>query len=1064
MHCTACGATLLDAARFCHACGRPVAAGGGTPTPARAERRQLTVLFCDLADSTRLAARFDPEEWREVVSRYQETCAQVVSLWKGHLAQYLGDGILVYFGYPSALEDDATRAVQAGLQMVAAVERLNPELERRHGVSLAVRVGVHTGPVVIGEMGGGDKRETLAVGGATNIAARLQEVAGANGVALSAETLRLTRGAFETSDLGTQALKGAGEVRVYVAHRERASGASAAKARAPLVGRGAELDLLAERFALACRGSGQVVLIHGDAGLGKSRVAQALRERLATQPSTWLEGHCVPHAANQPFSVVSQLLGAAFAAAGAENDAAKLAKLAEWGVPPESLALVADLLGLPSPAGSARPDLSLELQRSHTLEALLACLCGVARERATVALIEDLHWADPSSLELLRMAIEKPVAAPLLLVLTARPEFEQALAGGADFAELSLERLTDLQSRELAAGVCAGRVIPGAALDSIAARSDGIPLYVEELTQALLEGGALVEDDGHLRTPGDYSEQAVPVTLYSWLMARLDRLGSAKAVAQIGATVGRDFSYDLLARVADLEPAQLRSDLARLVDAGLLFQRGELPEAAFSFKHALIQDAAYESLLRRERQPLHERIARALESDSSAGVGAAPELMALHYDRAGRIDLAVPYYHEAGERARARGANLEAIAHLRRGIELVHALPDGAARDERELALQLCLGPTLHAAHGLATDDTHRAWARARALCATASATPSQLAAALRGMIMFYDGQAEIPTALELGHQMLELGQRTRNDDYLLAAHSGLGVSHYWLGEFEESLEHFEAALATYEPTRHAKLALVFGIDHGIESLGFSSWALWALGFQDRALARIEAAVSHAQTLTHQYSVAYAYMLASGVYLLADRFDECARAGEECIRLSERHGFPLFRGVARAFVALVNASTRGEDTLADATAGLAEAGRAGQRAGTPAMMWLLARIHRLRGRDADAVSVLDAALALSAKPAQPCYDAELLRLKGEIVAARDPAAGESLLGRSLSIARRQHARTFELRAATSLARLWLALGRTSEARELLAPLCDAFSEGAAGTDSSQARELVSELE
>lgn len=1064
MHCTACGAALLEVAKFCHACGRPIAAGRGSAAQQRAERRQLTVLFCDLADSARLAASLDPEEWRDIVSRYQETCAQVVDLFKGHLAQYLGDGILVYFGYPSALEDDAARAVHAGLQMVAAVERLNPELERRFGLSLSVRVGVHTGAVVIGEMGGGEKRETLAVGGATNIAARLQEVAGPNAVALSAETLRLTPGIFETSDLGRRALKGTGEVHVHVAHRARPGGtafvAEPALARSPLIGRGAELDILAERFAGACRGEGQVVLIQGEAGLGKSRVAQALRERLATRAYTWLEGHCLPRAANRPLSPITELLASALGAQGDGPAETKLRRLGEWGVMRESIPLLADLLAIPIPDAYTRPELSLELQRSRTFEALVACLHGVACVRPAVCLIEDLHWADPSSLELLRMLIERPVAAPLLLVLTARPEFEASWPARPDCMRLSLDRLTNLEARELAAGVCAGRVIPGAALDYIAARSDGIPLYAEELTKALLEGGSLVEEDGRLQAHGDFAELTVPATLYSWLMARLDRLGSAKAVAQIGATIGRDFSFALLSSVADIDDPRLRADLARLVDAGLLFQRGELPAASFAFKHALIQDAAYESLLRSQRQPLHERIAEVLERESSAGVAAAPEVMAHHYDRAGRMDRALPYYHDAGEQARARGANLEAIAQLRRGVELTELLPESPERHERELALQLCLGSTLHAAHGLATEDTRRAWERARTLC-RAGASPNQLAAALRGLIMFYDGQAEIGTAIELGKQLLELGTRTANDDHLLAAHSGLGVSHFWLGEFQTGLANFDAALAI--PASHAKLALVYGIDHAVESLGFSGWTLWSLGFPERAKARIEAAISHARSQTNQYSVAYALMLASVFHVFSSNWDEGARCAEECVGLAERHGFPLYRGVSRAYLALVRACTRGEDTIEVATAGLTEAGRTGQRSGTPAMMWILARIHQQLGRGAEALGVLDAALVMSAKPAQPCFDSELLRMKGELVAAKDAAAGETLLLRAIALARAQHARTFELRGASTLARLWLESGRKREACELLAPVYDGFAEGFESVDLREARSLLGAL-
>src|SRR5262245_23940540 len=648
--CSACGTLNEPGERFCSHCGAPL-----TGTAAEGERRQLTVLFCDLVGSTSLSQKLDPEEWHDVVKQYHQATAAAVARFGGHVAQYLGDGLVVYFGWPDAHEDDPERAIRAGLGILDAMVAVNARLVADDGIRLAVRVGMHTGPVVVTERG-------EVFGETPNLAARVQAAADPDTVVISAATQRLVAGIFVMEDRGPQALKGVREpmvlYRVLQPSGVRSRLDVAAGRLTPFVGRDLELGTLVDRWERAAEGEGQNVLIVGEAGVGKSRLVYQLRERLAPVPHTWLECRATPYTEGTPFHPVIDLVQQGLAFAPEDTAADKVEKL-ERAVTlarldlAEAVPLVADFLGLAPPEGYPQLALNPDVQRRKTMELLAAWNLALAEVQPLVMLVEDLHWVDPSSLELFGRLMAQTATARVLLIATTRPDFAPPWPARSNLTTLQLARLTKRHAREMVAALGGGS-LSADMVDTLVARADGVPLYVEELTKAAIQPGV-----GH-------GAGAIPATLADSLMARLDRLSAAKEVAQRAALLGREFAYRLLAATAGLDEAMLRLGLERLVEAEILFARGEPPIATYTFKHALVQEAAYESLLKRTRQQLHGRVVEVLVERFPERVSGEPELVARHAEAAGRRDDAITYYARAGEQAQTRSAHEEAIRQLRR--------------------------------------------------------------------------------------------------------------------------------------------------------------------------------------------------------------------------------------------------------------------------------------------------------------------------------------------------------------------------------------------------------------
>jgi len=835
-HCPACAQENPPAAQFCNACGmsltrrqvetpqepdvehsvEPFAPAPVSPLLADAERRQLTVMFCDLVDSTRLASQLDPEDWREVVQAYQATCAEVIQHFDGHIAQYLGDALLVYFGWPWAHEDDAQRAIWAGLGMVEAMGPLISQLEHEHGLRLAVRIGMHTGPVVVGEIGGGGKQEQLALGDTPHVAACIQEVTAPDTVAMSVATARLVQGYFTWEDLGTQHLKGLSQpMRVY--RVIRSSGVqshfevAATRGLTPLVGRQQEVVLLLERWTQVKDGMGQVVLLSGEAGIGKSRLVQVLKEHLMGAPHIRVECRGSPYHQHSALYPIMEPLHRALGLQRDDSPAAQVQKLETFLAPyqmplEEAVPLLGILLSLSIPEDRyPRLPWSPERQRQKTLELLLALLFEQTVQQPLLLIVEDLHWVDPTTLAWLDLLVEQTPTVPLLAVLTCRPTFDPPWGLRSHLTPVVLQRLSCPQTAIMVERLTGGKRLPPEVLDTLLVKSDGVPLFVEEMTKAVLDSGLLSEGDDHDALTGALASLRIPMTLQDALMARLDRLDSAKGVAQLGAVFGRQLSYAWLQAVSSLDETTLQHDLSRLVASELLYARGYPPQATYTFKHALIRETAYQSLLKRTRQHYHRQIARLLVEQFADIVERQPELVAHHYTEAGHHDQAIPYWQQAGEQASARSAYAEATNHLTQALELLKTQPDTPERFQRELTLHMTLGPVLMATKGYAAPEVGHAYNRAYELCQQGAqrVDAPRLFTILRGLWSFYSIRAELQTARELGEQLLNLATSIQDTGLLVEAHRVLGITLHFQGEFVLALEHFEQSLTLYDTQRH---------------------------------------------------------------------------------------------------------------------------------------------------------------------------------------------------------------------------------------------------------------------
>jgi TOMM system kinase/cyclase fusion protein len=1041
-----------------------------------AERRQLTVLFCDLADSSRLSSQLDPEDYREVVRAYQAACVEVIQRFDGYVAQYLGDGLLVYFGYPQAHEDDAQRAVRTGLGILDALGTLNTRLAQAKGMRLTVRIGIHTGPVVVGTMGSGGRHEQLALGETPNLAARLQSLAAPNTVAISDATHRLVQGYFTCDDLGRHSLKGI-DTPVYV---YQVMGASAAQSRldvaeatglTPLVGREHEVGLLRERWAQSQDGRGQVVLLSGEAGIGKSRLVEVLREHVRSQGATRLVFRCSPyHQQSALFPVIEHLQRVVHwhrhetpeAKLEALEQALRTSRLPLEDVTP----LLAALLSLPHPAHYPVINLTPQRQRQKTHDALVAWLLAEAEQQPVLAVWEDLHWADPSTLELLGLVLEQVPTARMLTLLTCRPEFPPPWASRSPLTQLTLTRLGRAQVEAMITSLTGGKALPAAVVEHIVARTDGVPLFVEELVKMLLESGLVQEEGDHYVLTGPLPPLAIPATLHDSLMARLDRLATGKEVAQLGATIGRTFTYELLQAVSPLDEATLQQGLRQLVAAELVYQRGVSPQATYTFKHALIQEAAYQSLLRSTRQQVHQRIAQVLEARFSATVETQPELVAQHYTAAGCTEQAVVYWQRAGEHASERSAYLEAISHCTTGIELLKTLPETPEHTQQSLTLHIALGAALLVTKGQAAPEVEQAYTRAHALCQQVGETP-ELAPVLFGLWRFYAMRSQWHTARELGKTLLRLAQQAHDPGLAVVAHYALGLTWFYLGALPAARQHLEDGIALYTPDQSRAPVFRMGHDPGVGCRAYTAWTLWLLGYPAQALARLHEALMLAQELLHPFSLAFARCLAALVSQLRRDVPAVHEHAEAAVALSTEQGFTQWAAqgtITRGWALAMQGQS--EAGLAQVRQGIAAWQATGAALNVPYFCTMLAEVSAHLGHPADGLQALAEAHTLVEQQEERWWEAEVCRLRG-VLLLRQPGIpqeeAEAWLRRALNTARRQEAKSLELRAAMSLARLWQQQGKHADARELLAPVYNWFTEGFDTADLQEARALLDVL-
>ena len=1068
MDCPICRAGIPDDSKFCGQCGASLrVATGSSPSPPivhpapSAERRQLSIMFCDLVGSTELSVRLDPEDLREVVVAYHTYVAETVAQFGGFVAKYMGDGVLIYFGYPRAHEHDAERAVHAGLALVKAI----PERDWPSNIVVHVRVGIATGLVVVGNLGAVKEHEVI--GETPNLAARLQEYAEHNTVVIESNTRRLTGGLFDYRELGEVALKGfAGDVRAW-----QVTGVGAAESRfealretggAPLLGRDEELGLLLRRWQQAKSGEGCVVLLSGEPGIGKSRLITALRERIAGEPHLHLRYFCSPHHTDSAlYPVIAQVERAA----GFERDddpSSKLDKLeavlAQASVPAQDASLIAELLSLGEvDRRYPRLDLAPPQRKQKTLGALRRWVETLSRHQPILTILEDAQWIDPTSLEQLDRTIEMVPRLPIMLVVTFRPDFDAPWAGQRGVHALPLNRLGRAAGTALVSRLGGSEALPPEVVDEILERAEGVPLFIEELTKAVVEARTM-ETDGAILTIRS-GPQPIPATLHASLTSRLDRLGPAKELAQIGAVIGRQFSHALLAAVSGRGEPELHGLLDQLTAAGLIFRQGTQPHATFLFKHALVQDVAYESLLRSARQQLHARIATIVEAEFPA---TAPEQLAQHWAQAGDVERAVSNWRKAGAQAIRRSANREAIAQLTKGLQMLDRLPRSMDRDRTELSLQLLLAEALMADKGWTAPETRPCYARARELCERTGNTEG-LFPALYGQFS-HDLSRGAAEAHDLASETLRLAEATAGPALLSMAHSMLGMSLVARGEFATALQHLRVALSPQQADGPPHTFLSPGHNFAVASM-WLGLALLLLGHPEQASQRIGAGLSTARELSNPHTLAHTLALACRWHSALGDAQALHQAAEELAALAAEHQFPFYIALATIYRGWVLAGahdvSRGIEIMREGLASFLDLGAA---ALAPYFWARIAVLSAAAGSARDGADLLDEALEQVNRSGQRWCEAELHRAKGERLARFDDAPqAESWLQRSLLTARRQHAKLWELRAASSLAGLWRDQGKRNEARDLLRPIYGWFTEGFDTPDLKEAKALLDAL-
>ena len=1042
----------------------------------RAERRQVTVMFSDLVGSTALSARMDPEDLREVITAYQKCVAETVQRFGGFVAKFMGDGVLIYFGYPQAHEDDAERAVRGGLELVAAVGALKTH------APLQTRVGIATGLVVVGDLiGSGASQEQAIVGETPNLAARLKSVAEPDSVVIAESTRKLVGNLFELEDFGARDLKGiSGPVRAWAALRpssvESRFEAMHASSLTGLVGREEEIEILLRRWSKAKTGEGQVVLLSGEAGIGKSRLTAALLERFANEPHMRLRSFCSPQHTDSAFYPIIGQMDRAAALSRNDSLQAKLDKLdamlAQSSTSAQDAALLAEMLSLPNDGRYPALELTPQQRRQRTLEALVSQIVTLSRQNPLLMIFEDAHWTDPTTLELFGRIVDKIPTLRVLLIVTFRPEFEPPWIGRPYVTPLTISRLAEREVGAMIAGVIGNKLLPANIRQNIIERTDGIPLFVEEMTRAVLEAKDEVAAERTVAAVPSPSI-AVPPTLHASLMARLDRLGAAKEVAQIGAAIGREFTHALLAAVVRKPEQELGLALDRIVRAGLLFRQGVPPHASYLFKHALIQDAAYGTLLREPRHALHARIAETLESGFADIAENQPEILARHCTEAGLIDKAAGLWGKAGQRSLGRSALVEAAAQFTRALDQIAALPATPALRREQIKLQVALITPLMHIKGYSAPETKAAAERARLLIEQAETQgeppedPLLLFSVLYGFwyanLVAFNGDV----VCDLAAQFLALAEKQRATIPLMVGHRLAGTASVYTGGIVDGRAHYDHALALYDAAEHRSLATRFGQDIRVMVLSLRSTALWMLGYPEAALADVDQALKDAREIGHAASLMYALAMTSIVPILLGNYAVGNAQADELVAVAEEKSASLWKAFGTTLQGCVLALTGNpSDAVHKLTSGIAAWRSTGATLWLPTYLSYPAKTYADLRQFEDAWRCIDETFAAVNRTKERWWEAEVNRIAGEIALKSpepDAAKVEAYFERALAVARQQQAKSWELRASMSLARLWRDQGKEQQARELLAPVYGWFTEGFDTRDLKEAKVLLEEL-
>ena len=1097
--CPACGYRNLSGANFCAQCGakfavravEPPATAAQSPSKdpsaregdgVMAERRQLTVLFSDLVGSTELSSRLDPEDLRDVIGAYHRCVADTVRRFDGFVARYMGDGALVYFGYPQSHEDNAERAVRAALAIVSNIGKLGVRQEH-----LSTRIGIATGLVVVGELVNVDAaRESTALGQTPNLAARLQALAVPDTIVIADNTKRLAGSVFEYRDLGDVALKGfevparAWQVvgkkrsdRSEALHSEPAPTLDgvAIAGLTPLVGREQELGLLRDRWQQVTEGQGRVVLLSGDAGVGKSRLVQMLVADVEREPHAQIEIRCSAHSANSPLYPVILPFRAVLGWSRDDSDETRLEKLEAFCTlhrlsTTEGLPLLVSLLSLPASKRFPLPPMSPERQKQRTLQTLLGVVLAMAAEAPVLLVVEDLHWIDPTTMELLTLLINQIPTVRLFALFTARLHFQPPWPPHSHVTPLMLARFTQRQTEEMVVRVAGGKRLPAEVVKEIVGKTDGVPLFVEELTKMVLESGLVqLQEDRYLLT-GPLPPLAIPTTLQDSLTARLDRLATVKVVAQLSATLGREFSYAMLRAVSTLDEVMLQHELGRLVDAEFLYQRGAPPEATYIFKHALIQEAAYQALLKSTRQQYHERIARVMIDQFSSDAEARPEFVAMHYTEAGNLEAAVQWWQRAGQHAFQRASYAEAIAHYTKGLGVLESLPHSEQRDQFELGFQVELGYALIPLRGWAASPTAHAFTRAGALCRQIGETP-KLFRALWGLGAFHFVRGDQHQARQVADHCLTVVQNGSDVDARIEAHYLSGVVSCAMGNFVAGQDDLEECIRLYGNDERKAHQILYGQDAKASALGWLAMGLWALGYPDEALERAKEALAFVRNATQPFVLARGLAGVGFVHLYRREPQGPDSPLLAAIALCVEQGFAYFHAVVSAFQGsnLVHLG-RTEEGIALMQANISVLRTIGSELLFTVILGNLASAHLGLLQVEQGLAVVDDALKCVERNGEHWGESELHRIRGHLLLSRglhDAGQAEACFGRALEVARQQQAKSYQLRAATSLAQLWHQQGKNTEAKGMLSEAISVWPEGLDTADLRDARQLRQQL-
>ena len=1065
--CVRCNAAYRPGARFCAQCGARLAdatasEGGdrrreGTPVTAALERRQLTVVFCDLVGSTSLASDVDPEDLRVILTAFHGSVTGAMREFDGYVARFVGDGALIYFGYPEAHEDDAERAIHAALKAIERVSALQVHGNRR----LQARIGIATGLVVVGNLHGEIAPHALDVAGETpNLAARLQGIAEPNSIVVAAETRRQVGDLFEWRDLGSMRLRGVrDEVRAWevvgaklVASRYDAKHDAGL---APMLGRDDLRDELLARWREACAGTGRVALVTGEAGVGKSRMAAAILE--ATRERAALRYFCSPYRQGSTLHPCIQQLEWAAGFARGDSNETRLDKLeaALPGASEQDKGLLAELVDVPAGSRFAVPTFTPLVKRRRTLQALLASLDRLARERPTLVVFEDAQWSDETSRELLSLAVSRVARLPVLLLVLARPEFSPQWLSQPHVSHITLAPLAPAIGAALVHIVAKHSTLSPRMVADIVARTDGIPLYIEEITKAVIEN----QEQWRVAEGSSLKDNVLPLSLQASLLSRLDRLGDAREIAEIAAAIGRDFTGELLALVSDRGDS-LQGSLDALVASGLILRQGG-KSTAYSFKHALIRDAAYGIMVRERRRAVHSRIADVLEAHFSEVVASHPEILALHCTEGDLVRKAAEYWLKAGHQALRRSAMKEALIHLRRGIAVLPQDEAAPWRVQCELDLTIALGKAQIATQGYAIASTGETFAKAQILCAQLG-NPPQLLAVLHGLWTHALLRGEFPSAQRQAEELLARGRETGDRMWLLMGNRFSGVTYHPRGEFLEASRLLGEGLTLYDPAQQAKYWALTVDDPRVVMLTYLSWAQMCLGRISDAMRHSERAVTEARQMDHAYTLAHALNGAAFVALTIISPQTALQRLDELRAMLVDYGIAYYDAVETVFRGwCLAAMGQFAPALALLDSGMAAYRATGSRLYLSGFLRMSAEAHGWAGRANAAMDLIGESIAVMEATDQRWDEAEIHRVHGVLLrAAGDGDGARRALDHACAVARRQDARLWELRAACDLAELIRVRGSSAEADALLRPILDWFEPAGSFPDLTRARALA----